>query len=938
MPIIFHFYSSQIIFLKCRKRTTPNNAALTEYLLFWQHLIVLGHFCAKSLGLCWLRKEEVVMKPKFISIALCLAVASGLIWVGAAQASWTAMIHAEGQDLGGVNQYDVQIGVEPDAETAAAPPAPPEYSVKMDLATPSWELISKDIRQEGETNYMWIIVIDPHGNIGPPEFLTSRMSWMPSDFGQGEYELREGYDGTGSIVVPDMKTTTEYDVTGTGSMYFTLHFAPCTDPDDDGICDDIDNCPDVANGDQADSDSDGLGNLCDACPNDPDNDADNDEICGDIDNCPAIANPGQLDSDGDGIGDACDECPDADGDGVCDAVDNCPDVANGDQADSDSDGLGNVCDACPNDPDNDADNDEICGDIDNCPAIANPGQSDSDGDGIGDACEHGPVATADEYTTNEDTSLTMDAFGGVISNDYGEDGDSLNAVLVESPQHGTLTLNSDGSFKYEPQKDYFGNDSYTYMANDGSQDSKIATVSITVEPINDPPEADAGHDQVVTLGEVQLAGNAIDVDGEFPLTLSWEIITEPSPGSGKLVDADSLTPKLLIGAYGTYDVQLTVCDHEPQLCATDIVTITKDENLPPIADAGDDQDVDLGEIDAVCLSGGGSDPNGDEIIGYEWTLEVPENSMAQLDDPESATPCFLPDLPGEYIASLSVTDSFLLKSEKPDAISITVNENSRPVAVIAGGNQTVRLGEDVCLDGTQSYDLDEDEMTYSWAISFRPKASDEETAYLDDPAAGNPCFKVDVAGDYLVQLIVSDEHGKASDPVTAIITAKITGMECFSVNYMKVKDYRQECPWSGPDEIEIMGSLKLAKGLEPFNPKVQDVTIIIDDHEITIPCGSFKEIRFRRSHYWFNGHIDGVGFVQMDLNLDKRSWWVKIFGKKTGDYINRHRTTIELRIGDNIGEDSFVWSSSIRGWKKWLAWFFRWPSIQCCARQAYNWE
>jgi len=81
------------------------------------------------------------------------------------------------------------------------------------------------------------------------------------------------------------------------------------DTDGDGVLDNLDNCPTISNPDQADSDSDGIGDACDVCANDPENDADGDGVCGDVDNCPNIYNPGQGDSDGDGIGDACEELP-----------------------------------------------------------------------------------------------------------------------------------------------------------------------------------------------------------------------------------------------------------------------------------------------------------------------------------------------------------------------------------------------------------------------------------------------------------------------------------------------------------------------------------------------------------------------------------------------------------------------------------------------------
>jgi VCBS repeat-containing protein len=89
-----------------------------------------------------------------------------------------------------------------------------------------------------------------------------------------------------------------------------------------------------------------------------------------------------------------------------------------------------------------------------------------------------PVAANDSYTTAQNATLAIVA-PGVLSNDSDPDGDTLMVSAAASTVHGSLTLNTDGSFTYMPTAGYSGTDSFTYTASDGTANS-TATVTITI--------------------------------------------------------------------------------------------------------------------------------------------------------------------------------------------------------------------------------------------------------------------------------------------------------------------------------------------------------------------------------------------------------------------------------------------------------------------------
>jgi VCBS repeat-containing protein len=197
-----------------------------------------------------------------------------------------------------------------------------------------------------------------------------------------------------------------------------------------------------------------------------------------------------------------------------------------------------------------------------------------------------PVAVDDAFATAEDTPLT----GHVLGNDSDVDRDHLTAVLVAGPaQAAAFALNADGTFAYTPRRDYAGPDAFTYRASDGTVLSNVATVTLSVTPVNDTPTAvddtySTPQGVVLTVAAPGVLGNDSDVDG----TITAALVSGPTGGAVALNANGSFTYTPSPGFSGTDTFTYRATDGTLSSTATVRIDVTRlvygfvgVQNLPP---------------------------------------------------------------------------------------------------------------------------------------------------------------------------------------------------------------------------------------------------------------------------------------------------------------------------------------------------------------------
>ena len=398
-----------------------------------------------------------------------------------------------------------------------------------------------------------------------------------------------------------------------------------------------------------------------------------------------------------------------------------------------------------------------------------------------DPVNDAPVAADDSDTTNEDTAVIID----LLANDTDVDGDTLTITGVGTASNGTVVDNGDGTVTYTPDADFNGSDSFTYDISDGNGGTDTATVSVTVDPVNDAPDA---VDDSATTDEdnaviINLLGNDTDVEGD---TLTISAIGAAS--NGTVVDngdgtvtytpdaefngSDSFTYDISDGNGGTdtATVSVTVNAVDPEntapVAADDSAT-TNEDNAVIISLLGNDTDVDG---DTLTITNVGAASNGTVVDNGDGTVTYTPD--ADFNGSDSFTYDISDGNGGTDTATVSVTVNPVNDAPVAADDNATTNEDTAVIISVLANDTDVEgdvltiTGVGAASNGTV-VDNGDGTVTYTPDADFN--GSDSFTYDISDGNGGTDTATVSVTVDPVNDAPVAADDSATTNEDTAVI-------------------------------------------------------------------------------------------------------------------------------------------------------------------------
>lgn len=360
---------------------------------------------------------------------------------------------------------------------------------------------------------------------------------------------------------------------------------------------------------------------------------------------------------------------------------------------------------------------------------------------------HPPVANSLSVTNLEDTPIDLVLTGS------DPDGDPLTASVVQHPQFGALT-GTPPNLRYTPAADYFGPDSFTFKVTDGALESGIATVSITVLPVNDAPVAEGQSLSTPEDTSLTITLTGSDVDNSV---LTFAIVGQPTNGTlAGAGTAWTYTPAS--DFHGLDSLSFKANDGSLDSPATNILITVISVNDVPLVNAGADRAISL-PISNLTLVGSVIDDFYTPLLLTTWSKVSGPGDVIFTDAAATNTDAAF-SASGTYVLRLTADDGFLSAF---DELTVTVNA---PPTVHAGADQTntlpavITLAGGVTDDGLPSNTV----FTVIWS-----KVSGAGTVVFADPAATNTTATFSDSGVYVIALRAHDGLAETTDEITLVI-------------------------------------------------------------------------------------------------------------------------------------------------------------------------
>ena len=380
-----------------------------------------------------------------------------------------------------------------------------------------------------------------------------------------------------------------------------------------------------------------------------------------------------------------------------------------------------------------------------------------------------PVANSDSVTAPEDTYRVFD----VLNNDTDPDGDLLTIVNIGTPGHGSASI-SGGGIAYRPSLNYNGADQLSYTVSDGRGGVAVATLNITVTPVNDTPQLSPISSRTGPERQsISFTATASDVEGD---TVTYTLTGAPAGASIDPAGSFSWTPGEAQGP-GTYTFSVTATDNgSPVRSASTGVTINVTEvNQAPVVGNPADQHSEENETVTLDISAGDNDVPADTL--YFTASGLPSGlSINAVTGRISGTLPFDASSGSPYSVSVTVSDDGTPQKSSTAWFSWYVdNTNRAPIAQDITVDAEAGLPSAVVLAGS---DPDGDALTYQ--VAGRPTKG---------TLSGGPRYvqytpNVTASGTDIFTYSVSDGELTAFATVTVTITP----------NY---------APVGGPDEYVV---------------------------------------------------------------------------------------------------------------------------------------